>query len=210
MRTFLVFFWVLEVSHFCPNMPPGLVSNGKKENLLAHEKWACASNFCEPNFQEFRMKWWRKELFLHCGAGIGWGWVEWDWHMGMSYFTSLNPQLFRNIAYVGFFKHVSVQLFSHVFCNSTKTITNSSDHPPAHYLYQQVSKTHIFVELYKQVYINVKLIDPRSHLWEGVLQTNCFHQNRINNKPAAAMCAFFNFGNELQFPLYLIETSWTT
>ena len=74
-------FWgvrALEVWHFCPNMPPGLVSNGKKENLLAHQKWACASNFCEPNFQEFRLKWWRKELFLHCGDelnGLGTTWM---------------------------------------------------------------------------------------------------------------------------------------
>ena len=31
--------------------------------------------------------------------------------MGLSYLTSLNPQLFKNIAYVGSFKHFSVQLF---------------------------------------------------------------------------------------------------
>ena len=29
--------------------------------------------------------------------------------MGISYLTSLNPQLFKNIAYVGSFKHFSVQ-----------------------------------------------------------------------------------------------------
>ena len=53
------------MAHFCPNMPLGVVKTGEKENLQAHQKWACA--FCEPNFQEFRLKWWRKELFLHCG-----------------------------------------------------------------------------------------------------------------------------------------------
>ena len=37
------------------------------QKLQAHQKWAWNSNFCEPNFQEFRLKWWRKELFLHCG-----------------------------------------------------------------------------------------------------------------------------------------------
>ena len=41
--------------------------------------------------------------------------------MGMSYLTSLNPQLFKNIAYVvGSFQHFSVQFFSssmYVFCN---------------------------------------------------------------------------------------------
>ena len=47
---------------------------------------------------------------------MGWGQVEWDWHMGMSYLTSLNPHLFKNIAYVGSFEHFSVQLFLHVFC----------------------------------------------------------------------------------------------
>ena len=37
-------------------MPLGVVKNGKKENLLAHQKLACASNFCEPNFPKFRLK----------------------------------------------------------------------------------------------------------------------------------------------------------
>ena len=46
--------------------------------------------------------------------------------MGMSYLTSLNSQLLKDIAYVGSFKHFSVQLFLHVFCNSTKTSANSS------------------------------------------------------------------------------------
>ena len=31
--------------------------------------------------------------------------------MGMSYLTSVNPQLFKNVAYVGSFEHFSVQFF---------------------------------------------------------------------------------------------------
>ena len=146
-------------------MPLGVVKNGKKIYCYIKNEHVTVT-FVNLIFRNFAWNDDVKSFFGIVGTSwMGWGWVEWDWHMGMSYFTSLNPQLFRNIAYVGFFKHVSVQLFSHVFCNSTKTITNSSDHPPAHYLYQQVSKTHIFVEFYKQAYINVKLIDPRSHLW---------------------------------------------
>jgi len=45
MGPFLVFFWLLEVGH-----------SGEKLNLLANQKLAFASNFCEPNFQEFRLK----------------------------------------------------------------------------------------------------------------------------------------------------------
>ena len=96
----------------CPNMPLGVVKTGEKENLQAHQKWACACKFCEPYFQEFCLKWWRKELFCIVGTSLmGCGRVEWYWHMGMSYLTSLNPQLFKNIAYVGSFEHFSVQLF---------------------------------------------------------------------------------------------------
>ena len=75
---FSVIFWELELSHFCPNMPLGVVYTRGEKNLLANQKWAFASNFCEPNFQEFRLKWWRKELFLHCGDelnGLGPSWM---------------------------------------------------------------------------------------------------------------------------------------
>ena len=65
-------------------MPLWPLYTEKKENLLLHQKWACNSNFCEPNFQEFRL-------------------------------TSLDPQLFKNIAYVGSFKHFSVQLFFYMY-----------------------------------------------------------------------------------------------
>ena len=93
---------------FCPNMSLGVVKNGGGK----WKKWACNSNFREPNFLEFCLKWWRKELFLHF----------YIWHMGMSYLTSLNPQLFKNIAYVGSFKHFLFNFFLHEFCNSTKSI----------------------------------------------------------------------------------------
>ena len=80
-----------KVSHFCPNMPMGVVKTGKKENLHVHQKWPCTCKFCEPNFQEFRLKWWRKELFCIVGTSwMGWGRVEWDWYLGMSYLSSLN------------------------------------------------------------------------------------------------------------------------
>ena len=112
------------MTHFCPNMPLGLIDTGKKENLLEHKKWACTSNFCATNLQEFRLKWWHKELFLHCGDelnGLGLSWMGLTHGECHIYLTSLNPQLFKYIAYVGSFRHLSVQLFLHVFCNSTKT-----------------------------------------------------------------------------------------
>ena len=37
MGLFSVIIWVLEVGHFCPDMPLGLVSNGEQK-LLAHKK----------------------------------------------------------------------------------------------------------------------------------------------------------------------------
>ena len=44
-----------------------------------------------------------KSFFCIVGTSwMGWGRVEWYWHMGMSYLTSFNPQLFKNIAYGAF------------------------------------------------------------------------------------------------------------
>ena len=84
----------------------------EQTNLDIHQKWVCTYNFCKPNFQDFCQKWWRKELFCIVGTSwMGWGRVKWDWHMEMSYLTTLNPQLLKNIAYVGSFKLFSVQLF---------------------------------------------------------------------------------------------------
>ena len=100
------------VGHSVPNMPLGLVDTGEKRNLLAHQKWACASNICEPYFHEFCQKWWRKEHFLHCGDeldGLGTSWMRLT--HGNFIFDVLEPPAFKNIAYVGSFKHLSVQLF---------------------------------------------------------------------------------------------------
>ena len=46
--------------------------------------------------------------------------------MGMSYLTSLNTQLFKNIAYVGSFGHYPVQITLHVFCSLFFSAHNSS------------------------------------------------------------------------------------
>ena len=52
-----------------------------------------------------------KSFFCIVGMSwMGWGRVEWYWHMAMSYLTSLNTQLFKNIAYVGSFGHYPVQI----------------------------------------------------------------------------------------------------
>ena len=75
-------------------------------------------------FTQFRNFAWnddKKSFFCIVGTSwMGWGRVEWDWHMGMSYLTSLNPQLFKNIAYVGSFKHFSVQLFYMYFATQPR------------------------------------------------------------------------------------------
>ena len=42
--------------------------------------------------------------------------------MGMSCFTSLNSQLFKNIAYVGYFKHFSVQFFYIYFATQPRPL----------------------------------------------------------------------------------------
>ena len=58
---------------------------------------------------------------------MGCGRVEWYSHMGMSYLTSLNPQLFKNIAYVGSFKHFSVQLFYMYFATQPRPALTAVD-----------------------------------------------------------------------------------
>ena len=61
-----------------------------------------------------------KSFFCIVGMSwMGWGWVEWHWHMGMSYLTSLNTQLFKNITYVGSFGHYPVQIaFTYILLSS--------------------------------------------------------------------------------------------
>ena len=48
----------------------------------------------------------------------------------MPYLISLNPQLLKNIAYVGPFKHFSVHLFLSVFRNPTESIANCCEEQP--------------------------------------------------------------------------------
>ena len=70
-----------------------------------------------------------KSFFCIVGTSwIGWGRVEWHWHMGMSYLTSLNPQLFKKYSICWVFQaFFSSTFFLHVFCNSTKTSAYSSE-----------------------------------------------------------------------------------
>ena len=68
-----------------------------------------------------------KSFFCIVGTSwMGWGRVEWYWHMGMSCYASLNSQLFKNIAYVGSFKHFSVELVLTLFCLYFATQTSPS------------------------------------------------------------------------------------
>ena len=56
-------------------------------HFLPFCNWAFAINFCEPSFQEFRLKWWCKELFCIVGTSwMGWSRVGWDWQLGMYFF----------------------------------------------------------------------------------------------------------------------------
>ena len=74
-----------------------------------------------------------KSFFCIVGTSwMGWGRVEWYWHMGMSYLTSLNTQLFKNIAYVGSFGHILFNLIFNVNSNLAESSANCSggDLPP--------------------------------------------------------------------------------
>ena len=79
-------------------------------SLLKRDKIACTPkiSLCK---QEFRLKW----LHIVGTSWIGWGQVKWDGHMWMSYLTSLNPQVFQNIAYLGSFKHFVLICFTCIF-----------------------------------------------------------------------------------------------
>ena len=54
-------------------------------------------------------------------------------HGNIIYLTSLNPQLSKNIAYVGSASIFLFNFFLHVFCNSTKTSANSSAFAAGHW-----------------------------------------------------------------------------
>ena len=79
---------------------------GKKENLLLHQKWACNSSFCEPNFQEYHLKWWRKAPFLHCGDELN-GIDTW----GMSYIFDIPER-------PAFQKYSICWVFRALFCST--------------------------------------------------------------------------------------------
>ena len=68
-----------------------------------------------------------KSFFCIVGTSwMGWGRVEWYWHTGMSYLTSLNTQLFKNIAYVGSFGHILFNLIFNVNSNLAESSANCS------------------------------------------------------------------------------------
>ena len=77
--------------------PWDLLTKRRKKEIYCHITFtACGSNFCEPNFHEFRLKWWRKEICLHCGDelnGLGPSW------MGLTHgnviFDILEPSAFQ-------------------------------------------------------------------------------------------------------------------
>ena len=64
----------------------------------------------EPNFQEFRLKWWRKELFLHCGDelnGLGKCWMALTY--GNVIFDILEHSAFQKYSICLVFRSYSVQ-----------------------------------------------------------------------------------------------------
>ena len=87
-----------------------------------------------------------KSFFCIVGTSwMGWGRVEWYWHMGMSYLTSLNTQLFKNIAYVGSFGHILFNLIFNVNSNLAESSANcSAPWPRVCSLEEQFSKRTFF------------------------------------------------------------------
>ena len=94
----------------------GGVKTGEKENLHVHQKWACTCNFCEPNFQEFRLKWWHKELFLHCGDelnGLGPSWMVLT--HGNVIFDILEPSAFQKYSICWVFRAFFCSTFFYMY-----------------------------------------------------------------------------------------------
>ena len=117
---FLVIFWVLEVGHFCPNMPLGVVKDGKMYMYIKNEH--VHVTFVTLIFRNFP---WNDDVksFI-CTVGMSWmswGRVEWYWHLRMSYLTSLDHQVLKKYSICWVFRALSVQLFLHEFCNSTNS-----------------------------------------------------------------------------------------
>ena len=87
-----------------------------------------AATFVNQIFRNFGWNDSVKSFFCIVGTSwMGWGRVEWHWHMGMSYLTSLNTQLFKNIAYVGSFGHILFNLIFNVNSNLAESSANCSD-----------------------------------------------------------------------------------
>ena len=116
MGPFLVIFWVLEVAHsgtFLPKYAHGSEKDWEKKKIYRQTKNELLPvTLVNLIFRNFA---WNDDVkSFFCIVGTSWMGlvrVDWHWHMGMSYLTSLNPQLIKNIAYVGSFEHFSVQLF---------------------------------------------------------------------------------------------------
>ena len=86
-----------------------------------------AATFVNQIFRNFGWNDSVKSFFCIVGTSwMGWGRVEWYWHTGMSYLTSLNTQLFKNIAYVGSFGHILFNLIFNVNSNLAESSANCS------------------------------------------------------------------------------------
>ena len=101
---------------------------------------AFASNFCEPNFQEFRLKWWHKELFLHCEDELNKLGPSW---MGLTHgnviFDILEPSAFQKYSICWVFQAFFCSTFFYMYfaiqprpaltlLNSSETLVNMSHH----------------------------------------------------------------------------------
>ena len=84
-----------------------------------------AATFVNQIFKNFAWNDGVKSFFCIVGTSwMGWSRVEWYWHMGISYLTSLNTQLFKNIAYVGSFGHILFNLIFNVNSNLAEFSAN--------------------------------------------------------------------------------------
>ena len=85
------------------------------------------ATFVNLVFQEFLLNWWSNLLFCIVGTSwMGWGRVEWDWHMGMSYIFDTLDAFQKYCMWWVFHAFFSSSFFLHVFYNLTKSLTNSS------------------------------------------------------------------------------------
>ena len=116
MGPLLVIFWVLEAAHsgtILPKYALGVIKTRRKKMYMYIKNVYVQVRCANLIFRNFA---WNDNVKSFFGmVGISWmgcGRGEWCWHMGMSYLTSLNLQLFKNIAYAGSFE----QFFCSIFC----------------------------------------------------------------------------------------------